>query len=97
MRASPLKYEYFQNPFTQTELDKLVDALTGALRAGGWPYETYELKKDGLKKIILGEEHAPPAVWRYLCAGIEKLVKAQPTLQEYPGLQAHAASKPSKK
>ena len=38
------------------------------------PPSTIELKKDGLKRIVLGEEKVLPVIWRYLGDGIERLL-----------------------
>jgi excisionase family DNA binding protein len=78
---APPRYDYFQNSFGTAELSKLSGVIITTLRAGGWPYDTFELKREGVKRIILGEETAPPAIWRYLCAGIERLSAAVPVEQ----------------
>src|SRR4051794_20257524 len=69
VRGPAPRYDYFENSFTTAELSKLSGIIIAALRAGGWPYDTFELKKEAVKRIIVGEETAPPAIWRYLCAG----------------------------
>jgi len=81
VRGPAVQYDYFTNPLSTPELNKLASAVIATLRAGGWPYDTFELKKEGVKQIILGEKTAPPAIWRYLCAGIERLSAVTPTEQ----------------
>jgi excisionase family DNA binding protein len=76
VREPTVRHDYFVNSFGTAELSKLSGVIITTLRAGGWPYDTYELKKEGVKQIILGEKTAPPAIWRYLCSGIEALSAA---------------------
>jgi len=80
-RGPAPRYDYFENSFSTAEVTKLASVIIAALRAGGWPYDTFELKKEGIKRIILGDEKAPPAIWRYLCAGIERLSAVAPAEQ----------------
>jgi len=80
-RGPAPRYDYFENSFSTAEVTKLAGVIIAALRAGGWPYETFELKKEGVKRIILGDEKAPPAIWRYLCTGIERLSAVAPAKQ----------------
>jgi hypothetical protein len=80
-RSPAPRHDYFENSFSTAEVNKLAGVIITALRAGGWPYDTFELKKEGVKRIILGDETAPPAVWRYLCAGFERLSAVVPVKQ----------------
>jgi excisionase family DNA binding protein len=80
-RSPAPRYDFFENSFSTAEVNKLAGVIIGTLRAGGWPYDTFELKKEGVKRIILGDETAPPALWRYLCAGIERLTPVGPLEQ----------------
>jgi excisionase family DNA binding protein len=73
VRGPWVRYDYFENALDQAELSKLSSILIAALKAGGWPYGTFPLKEEGVKQIILGEKTGPPAIWRYLCDGIETL------------------------
>ena len=72
-RGPWVRHDYFENAFSRAELSKLSGIIFAALKAGGWPYGALELKEEGVKQIILGEKTAPPAIWRYLCDGIETL------------------------
>ena len=78
VREPAPRYDYFENSFSTPELSKLSGVIITTLRTGGWPYDTFELKKEGVKRIILGDKTAPPAIWRYLCAGIERLLARVP-------------------
>jgi excisionase family DNA binding protein len=73
VRGPWVRYDYFENAFDPAELSKLSSILIAALKAGGWPNDTFPLKEEGVKQIILGEKTGPPAIWRYLCDGIETL------------------------
>jgi excisionase family DNA binding protein len=72
-RGPAPRYGYFENPWTEPELDRLCGSLISAIRAGGWPYDTFRLKKEGIKMILRGKMAAPPGLWRYLVDGIERL------------------------
>lgn len=72
-RGAVPRYDYFAAPYTDGELDERVEVLVAALDAANWPWDTFELKREGLKKVLLGQEHALPVVWRYLTDGIEAL------------------------
>lgn len=82
VRGPAPRYDYFENSFGTAELSKLSGIIIAALRAGGWPYDTFELKKEGVTQMIRGEQAAPPAIWRYLCAGIERLSAVVPAAQK---------------
>jgi excisionase family DNA binding protein len=72
-RTPPPRYDYFERSFTETEVDRLVDIILDALRKGGFPEGTFEIKKEGIMRIIHGQETAPAAFWRFLCDGIERM------------------------
>lgn len=73
VRDAAPNWGYFELPFDEAELDTVVDCLFRMLNKGGWPSDTFALKKSGLKKMVLGEERVPPAIWRYLRDGILQL------------------------
>jgi excisionase family DNA binding protein len=73
VRGPAPRPDYFAFPMSDVELSKLAGIIISALHSGGWPYDIYELKEEGVKRMLLGEEKVPPAIWRYLCVGIERL------------------------
>jgi hypothetical protein len=70
-----VRYDYFGTAFNEAELNRRVKTIVAILRVGGWPADLFELKAEGVRKILLGEETAPPAIWRYLCDGLEKALE----------------------
>jgi excisionase family DNA binding protein len=72
-RGPAPKYGYFENPWTEPELERLSQTLISTMHTGGWPYDTWTLKPEGIKAILRGQEVAPPGIWRYLIDGIERL------------------------
>jgi hypothetical protein len=66
-------YGYFLNPWTEPELERLSQTLISTLHAGGWPYDAWTVKPEGIKAILRGQQVAPPGIWRYLIDGIERL------------------------
>jgi|ERR1017187_940787 excisionase family DNA binding protein len=81
VRERPPLFDNFERSYSNAEVNKLADVIIATLRAGGWPSDTFEVKREGLKLVILGQKTAPPAIWRYLCAGIERLSAAVPVEQ----------------
>jgi len=72
VRTPAPRYDYFAESFTDTELDRVAETLIATVKTGGFPEGTFQIKTDGIRRIILGQETAPPFFWRYLCDGIER-------------------------
>lgn len=70
MRGPAPRYDYFQKPVDPAEADELVTTVIDVLRAASWPWDTFQIRPEGIRKMILGEEPVPPFIWRYLRDGI---------------------------
>lgn len=94
-RGPAPKYGYFENPWTEPELERLSKILISTLLWGNWPYDSWTLKEEGIKAVLRGEQIAPPGIWRYLIDGIERLrVAANADLKEQDHLSAEANESP---
>ena len=73
VRGPAPDYAYFERPIDQAEAVRFAATILEALRIGGWPYDTFQLRPEGIGKMILGQETAPVWFWRYLSDGIAAL------------------------
>jgi excisionase family DNA binding protein len=73
VRGPAPRFDYFERSVSEQEADKLARILLRTLECGGWPADTFLLKRNALRKIVLGQESAPAAIWRYLADGIIRL------------------------
>jgi len=89
-RKLPPRYDYFEAAFDEAELNRRAKIIIAMLRIGGWP-DLFGLKTEGVKKILRGEEKAPPAFWRFLCDGLEN------TLERCEGKSGSELHLPAKK